>query len=168
MEFPFLAICHKIFISFIPTVRQIKGECYGTEKWWYQQRKIYEKSSQSFWQNQARMSNNIDNSERFYMYCWRRSMVEKNLEVFVISWILNYSQFYWLKWNLSILVKGNFNNSEKVSEFGIVIDSFFSITECNRCCLYWLKVMALLLTFSVVAPWSMKFTENQRKKRKCM
>ena len=36
-----------------------------------------------------------------------------------------------------------------VSEFGMVIDSLFCIRECNRCCLYWLKVMALLLKWEM-------------------
>ena len=36
-----------------------------------------------------------------------------NFEAFAISWILNYWQFYWLKWNLPILAKGNCNNSER-------------------------------------------------------
>ena len=37
-----------------------------------------------------------------------------NFEAFAISWVLNYWKFYWLKWNLSILAKGNCNNSERV------------------------------------------------------
>ena len=34
-----------------------------------------------------------------------------NFEAFAISWVLNYWQSYWLKSNLSILDKGNCNNS---------------------------------------------------------
>ena len=37
-----------------------------------------------------------------------------NFEAFAISWILNYWQFYWLTWNLSILAKGNCNKNERV------------------------------------------------------
>ena len=36
-----------------------------------------------------------------------------NFETFLISWILNYWQFYGLKRNLSVLAKGNYNNSER-------------------------------------------------------
>ena len=35
VAFSFLALFRKFFISFIPTVRQTKDECYGTEKLWY-------------------------------------------------------------------------------------------------------------------------------------
>ena len=49
---------------------------------------------------------------------------------------------FWLK-VIVITVK-------RVSEFEMVTDSLFCIRECNRYCLNWLKVLALLLTFSVV------------------